>query len=158
MEIGYTPRDRSKALAASNEMKISPRIIGFALIPCAIGCFFWINPPHPWTWMQTLGVCLMALGFPLWLLAHIRLGQNFAVSAQARTLVTKGLYAKIRSPIYFFGSLGIAGAFLLAGQPYLLLVFVVLIPLQIVRTRNEARALEEKFGDEYREYSRRTWF
>jgi len=108
--------------------------------------------------MQTLGVCLMSLGFPLWLLAHIQLGESFAVSAQARTLVTRGLYARIRSPIYLFGSLGIAGTFLLAGQPYVLLIFVVLIPLQVIRTRNEARVLEENFGDQYREYSRHIWF
>lgn len=108
--------------------------------------------------MQTLGVCFVVVGFPLWLLAHAQLGENFAVTAQARRLVTRGLYSKIRSPIYFFGSLGIAGTFLLAGQPYLLLIFVVLVPLQIVRTRNEARVLEEKFGEDYREYARHTWF
>ena len=79
------------------------------------------------------------------------------MTAQARTLVTHGLYAKIRSPIYVFGSIGIAGAILFESQPLLLLVFVVLIPLQVVRTRAEARALEAKFGEEYRNYVRRTW-
>jgi protein-S-isoprenylcysteine O-methyltransferase Ste14 len=107
--------------------------------------------------MQTLGVCLMIAGFPPWLLAHIQLGESFAVSAQARTLVTHGLYSKIRNPIYVFGSVGLAGAFLFVGRPALLLVFVVLIPLQVVRTRSEARVLEEKFGDQYRDYRRRTW-
>jgi len=138
-------------------MKTKLRIIGFVLLLGLIAYFFWTHPPTPWTWMQTLGVCMMVAGFPLWLTAHVQLGSSFAVSAQARALVTRGLYTKFRNPIYLFGSLGIAGAFLLSGRPYLLLVFVVLIPLQVVRTRNEARALEEKFGDEYRLYSRRTW-
>jgi protein-S-isoprenylcysteine O-methyltransferase Ste14 len=35
---------------------------------------------------------------------------------------------------------------------------LLLIPLQVWRARNEARVLEEKFGEEYREYRRRTWF
>jgi len=139
-------------------MNTKLRIIGFVLLLGLTSYFFWNHPPNPWTWMQTLGVCMMAAGFPLWLAAHVQLGSSFAVSAQARALVTRGLYAKFRSPIYLFGSVGIAGAFLLLGRPYLLLVFVVLIPLQVARTRTEARTLEEKFGDEYRLYRRRTWF
>jgi protein-S-isoprenylcysteine O-methyltransferase Ste14 len=139
-------------------MKIPPHVLGFAILPVAIACFFWAYPPNPWTWMQTVGVCMMVVGFPLWLLAHFQLGSSFAVAAQAKTLVTRGLYARIRSPIYVFGAIGIAGAFLLLGRPHLLLIFVVLIPLQVSRARREARVLEEKFGEEYRNYSRGTWF
>jgi protein-S-isoprenylcysteine O-methyltransferase Ste14 len=40
----------------------------------------------------------------------------------------------------------------------LLLIFVVLIPVQLVRMKKEARVLEDKFGDEYRNYRRGTWF
>jgi protein-S-isoprenylcysteine O-methyltransferase Ste14 len=35
---------------------------------------------------------------------------------------------------------------------------VIIIPLQIFRARREAAVLEAKFGDEYREYRKRTWF
>jgi len=97
----------------------------------------------------------MLVGFPLWLAAHVQLGASFAVGAQARELVARGLHAKIRTPIYVFGSIGIGGTFLLLGQPYLLLVFAVLSPRQVARARNEAR---EKFGEQYREYRRGTWF
>ena len=38
------------------------------------------------------------------------------------------------------------------------LFLLVVIPMQIFRARREARVLEEKFGEEYREYRRRTWF
>ena len=138
-------------------MKLELRIIGFGLLLGVIAYFFWSYQPNRWTWMQTLGVCMMVAGFPLWLTAHVQLGSSFAISAQARTLVTRGLYAKFRNPIYLFGSLGIAGTFLLSGRPYLLVVFVALIPLQVVRARSEARVLEAKFGDEYRLYRRGTW-
>jgi protein-S-isoprenylcysteine O-methyltransferase Ste14 len=30
--------------------------------------------------------------------------------------------------------------------------------MQIFRAKNEARVLENAFGDEYREYRRKTWF
>jgi protein-S-isoprenylcysteine O-methyltransferase Ste14 len=138
-------------------MKVQPRILVFAILPIVIAYYFWSYPPNPWTWMQTVGVCLMAIGFPLWLTAHVQLGSAFAVAAEARTLVTHGLYSRIRSPIYIFGSIGIAGAFLMLGRPYLLLLFAILIPLQVVRTRKEARVLEEKFGQEYLNYRRSTW-
>jgi protein-S-isoprenylcysteine O-methyltransferase Ste14 len=139
-------------------MKLPPRIIGFVVLLGAIAYYFWSYPPNPWTWMQTLGVSLMVVGFPLWLTAHVELGSSFTATAQARALVTHGLYSRVRNPIYLFGSLGIAGTFLLSGRPYLLLVFVALIPLQLVRMRNEARMLEEKFGEDYRNYRRSTWF
>jgi len=32
------------------------------------------------------------------------------------------------------------------------------VPLQVWRARNEARVLETKFGDAYRDYRRNTWF
>jgi protein-S-isoprenylcysteine O-methyltransferase Ste14 len=139
-------------------LKTKLRIFGFILLLGLVSYFFWTFPPNPWTWMQTLGVGMMVAGFPLWLTAHVQLGSSFAVSAQARALVTRGLYAKFRNPIYLFGSVGIAGAFLLSGRPYLLLAFVVLIPLQVVRMRKEARALAEQFGEEYRLSLRGTWY
>jgi protein-S-isoprenylcysteine O-methyltransferase Ste14 len=39
-----------------------------------------------------------------------------------------------------------------------LLFLLVVAPLQAMRARKEARVLEEKFGDAYREYRARTWF
>lgn len=108
--------------------------------------------------MQTAGVILLAIGFPLWTVARFQLGASFAVTAQARQLVTHGIYSKIRSPIYVFGSCVIAGVFLLIGHPKYLLIFVVVIPMQIWRARKEADVLEAKFGDEYRTYRASTWF
>lgn len=92
------------------------------------------------------------------LLAHVQLGSSFTAKPEARSLVTHGLYSKIRNPIYLFGAMAIAGTFLLLGRPYFLLIFVVLIPVQLFRMEKERKVLEEKFGEEYREYRRGTWF
>jgi len=46
----------------------------------------------------------------------------------------------------------------MVGRPELLLILLALIPIQIIRARREAAVLEAKFGDEYREYRKRTWF
>jgi protein-S-isoprenylcysteine O-methyltransferase Ste14 len=98
-------------------------------------------------------ICLLLLA-----LARIQLGRAFSVQAKASTLVTSGLYSRIRNPIYIFGGLAIAGLMLWVNRPWLLLIFVVLIPMQVGRSREEERVLTEKFGAEYLEYKRKTWF
>ena len=91
-------------------------------------------------------------------IGRIQLGGSFSVRPKAHALVTHGLYSRIRNPIYVFGGLAIAGAFLYIDQPRYLWLFVVLIPLQIYRARQEGKVLEARFGDEYRQYKWRTWF
>jgi len=116
--------------------------------------YFW-GPP--WTAVRIAGVGLGILSFLLLALARVQLGQAFSVQAKASTLVTSGLYSRIRNPIYVFGSLAFAGFLLWANQPWLLLIFVVVIPMQAWRSRVEARVLEEKFGAQYLEYKKKTW-
>ncbi|HTX76762.1 MAG TPA: isoprenylcysteine carboxylmethyltransferase family protein [Terracidiphilus sp.] len=111
-----------------------------------------------WTPWHTAGVAIAVPAFLLFVLARMQLGSAFSLEAKASKLVTTGLYSRIRNPIYVFGALMIAGAIVFAAQPWLFLVYAVLIPLQIVRSRKEAKVLEEKFGAEYVEYRRKTWF
>lgn len=118
----------------------------------------WQHAPSPWTWRQTAGLSLAIFGYSFWLVAHKQLGTSFSLTPQARALVTRGLYSKIRNPIYVFGAISIAGLALYWNRAYFLWAFVVLIPVQAWRARKEARVLEEKFGEEYRAYSRKTWF
>jgi protein-S-isoprenylcysteine O-methyltransferase Ste14 len=112
----------------------------------------------PWSIPRIAGLAIAIPSFLLLALARVQLGRAFSVRAKASTLVTTGLYSRIRNPIYVFGSLAIAGFILWADQPWLLLCFVVLIPLQVYRSREEARVMAEKFGASYLEYKRQTWF
>ena len=111
----------------------------------------------PWTAPRIAGLAIAIPSFLLLALARLQLGRAFSVQAKATTLVTTGLYSRIRNPIYIFGGLGIAGFMLWANQPWLLIIFV-LVPIQVWRSRVEARVLEEKFGAEYLEYKKKTWF
>jgi protein-S-isoprenylcysteine O-methyltransferase Ste14 len=108
--------------------------------------------------MRVAGLAIAILSFLLLALARIQLGRAFSVQAKATTLVTTGLYSRIRNPIYLFGGLFIAGIILFTQRPLLLLFFVVLIPMQLFRIRNEERVLEEKFGAAFLDYKRQTWF
>ncbi len=50
------------------------------------------------------------------------------------------------------------GIFIFAHRPWLLLIWVPLLPLQVFRVRKEEQVLEAMFGDADSEYKRRTWF
>ena len=72
--------------------------------------------------------------------------------------MTHGLYAKIRHPIYVFGSLAFLFIVLaLRGWPALI-VWIVVILIQVARVGREERVLAETFGADYTAYRSRTWF
>ena len=129
-----------------------------ALVGGTIAVLFWRHPPEVWTLLRVVGTGMVLLGFALWTIARFQLGASFAVKAQARHLVTHGLYAKIRNPIYVFGSWVVAGGILAFGKTIWLMIFLLLAPLQIWRARKESEVLEAAFGDEYRKYRAGTWF
>jgi protein-S-isoprenylcysteine O-methyltransferase Ste14 len=114
--------------------------------------------PPPWSAVQIWWLCLTSIAFILWTVAHFQLGASFAVQAQAKQLITRGLYSKIRNPIYVFSSCLIASVILLLRRPVWLLIFAVIIPVQMWRAHKEAQVLEGKFGEEYRTYRAGTWF
>ena len=137
---------------------IRTHILLTLIVGIAATALVWGFRPPVWTAMQTAGLCLLVVGFICWTIARFQLGASFAVTAQARHLVTSGLYSKIRNPIYIFGSCVFAGAFLVVGKPMWLLIFAVIIPLQLRRAKKESAVLEEAFGEEYRKYRAHTWF
>jgi len=108
--------------------------------------------------IRIVGLALAASALVLFLVAKVQLGDSFSILPEAHTLVTRGIYSKIRHPIYFFSAFLIFGLALFAERPVFLLVFAVIIPVQILRMRREDKVLEEKFGDEYRRYRQNAWF
>jgi protein-S-isoprenylcysteine O-methyltransferase Ste14 len=112
----------------------------------------------PWTALRITGLVLMIPALALVIVARIQLGESFSFSPQARQLVTRGIYSRIRNPIYGFSAIALAGLILFLERPYLFLVLVPLLVAQMIRARAEARVLEERFGEEYRQYKARTWF
>lgn len=116
----------------------------------------WVH--QPWTAWQIVGLAIAVPAAALCVLARIQLGRAFSLQAKASTLVTSGIYARIRNPIYVFGGLFIAGFIVFAHRPWGLLIFVVYIPVQLLRVRREEQVLEAKFGDVFRAYKRKTWF
>jgi len=107
-------------------------------------------------WWAGLVLAVVAAGFLL--TARYQLGESFSVSPQARRLVTHGIYSRIRNPLYVFSTLMIVWLVIAYQHLRFLLFPAVLATVQEIRARRESHVLERAFGDEYREYRKRTWF
>jgi protein-S-isoprenylcysteine O-methyltransferase Ste14 len=111
-----------------------------------------------WPPGRIVGACILVLAL-VWVgIARIQLGRSFSVTAQARRLVTTGIYARIRNPIYVASPLLLIGLSLVTARWWPMLLLIVVVPVQIVRARREAKVLRAAFGEEYERYRARTWF
>ena len=122
--------------------------------------FVFVHGPGIRDLTRWIGLAMSLLGLAGVIVARYTLGRSFSIAAKATELVTTGIYSRIRNPIYVSGVILIVGLVVMIRRPafWLLLVIIILIPTQIIRARREARVLEAKFGDAYRQYRDRTWF
>jgi protein-S-isoprenylcysteine O-methyltransferase Ste14 len=89
-----------------------PLVTGLVAV-CAV--FHLARPPH--TPVQWLGVVLSVLGLAGATISRWTLGSSFSITPQARRLVTRGIYSRVRNPIYISGNIFIAGLILIVGRP-----------------------------------------
>jgi protein-S-isoprenylcysteine O-methyltransferase Ste14 len=107
---------------------------------------------------RIIGACLMLLVTVWVVIARYQLGRAFSITPQARRLVTTGLYARIRNPIYVASPIYVVGLAFLIARWWPLLLLIVIVPMQIVRARREEAVLRAAFGNEYDRYRAQTWF
>ena len=112
----------------------------------------------PWNPKTAAGLALALCGFVLWMFARFQLGRSFTVRAQARRLVTCGLYSRFRNPVYLFGEVAYLGLAVAWGRWIGYLWVVLTCVLQPLRARKEGAVLEQAFGETYRRYKAETWF
>jgi protein-S-isoprenylcysteine O-methyltransferase Ste14 len=119
------------------------------------------SPRHPVVWAQagalantvlnTAGLCLVVLGLTVRVLARGWKAEN----SQGH-LVTTGLYAFIRHPLYVASFLIGLGLCLILGDPVVLIVYVVVyVAMHAWVIHGEERWLAGHWGEEYRKYARR---
>jgi len=107
-----------------------------------------------------LGAAAMAAGLWLFWRSHADLGDSWSVTLELNAehrLVTRGVYHLVRHPMYLsFFVLGIGQALLLANWIAGLSGLAATALLVAVRLPHEEAMMIEAFGDEYRDYMRRT--
>jgi protein-S-isoprenylcysteine O-methyltransferase Ste14 len=121
--------------------------------------FVFAYGPGPRDAVRWVGFAVCLVGLSGVILGRYTLGRSFSVTAKAVALVTTGIYSRIRNPIYVSSVIFILGLVVMMRRAsWLALLLIIIVPMQIIRARREARVLEAKFGDAYREYRARTWF
>lgn len=112
----------------------------------------------PITLSTYAGMLLLVPSLFLFALARIQLGSAFQASAAANQLITSGIYKKIRHPVYLFGLLFMLGLIILFQKYVLIIILVAMALMQLRRIKTEEQVLESTFGEQYRDYKKRTWF
>ena len=107
---------------------------------------------------QIIGTIIALLGLWFRLVARIHLGNAFALDPQAKKLVTNGIYAKIRNPIYVFSLIAFSGVIVSVNKPLWFIVVIAFFALQALRVQKEKKILFATFGEEYKEYRKKTRF
>ena len=113
---------------------------------------------QPWTVSRIAGVLLAVIGYSMFVTARLQLGKSFAVTPQAKELVTVGLYSRIRNPIYVFVDVMILGLILALRLYWLFAIYPLVVTMHVFRAHREAKVLQEKFGQAYIEYRNQAWF
>jgi protein-S-isoprenylcysteine O-methyltransferase Ste14 len=127
--------------------------LGIYLTLAAVTGMHWQNDRHHW-----IGAAISVPALVLWMLARYQLGSSFAVRAEARKLVTHGIYSKIRNPIYLFAFFAFLGEFVALAWYAGIVVLVIIHWGQYLRVKREEQVLEAAFADDYRAYKAKTWF
>jgi protein-S-isoprenylcysteine O-methyltransferase Ste14 len=110
-------------------------------------------------WVRWLGVgigILCAFGI-YWLFSSIGSGITpVSATRKEHKLSTSGIYRWVRHPLYTIGSSFIVSFGMMADNWFIILMGVLAFIAMAVRTPKEEANLIEKFGNEYREYMKRT--
>ena len=110
-------------------------------------------------WLRWSGVVIGITGGLLLAVTFKTLGKNLTdtvVTRAAHTLVTRGPYRWVRHPFYLASALAVVANTLVTANWFLALTGGITFGLLVLRTRIEEEKLIERFGEDYKEYMKRT--
>jgi protein-S-isoprenylcysteine O-methyltransferase Ste14 len=172
--IGISSYYRRKADRDTGE-KISRRVDGNTMMTIIKlgGLFLWLSPlvylVNPvwvawskiglpeWTRWLGVGIGVLCVFGIYWLFSSI--GSGITPTSATRThhtLVTRGPYRWVRHPLYTVGSSFIISFGMMADNWFIAALGILAFIAMASRTPKEEANLIEKFGDDYRNYMKRT--
>ena len=112
------------------------------------------------TWVGLLGIVLFMDAIIILYFSHAHLGYNWSPILgikEKHTLITSGIYGYIRHPMYAAHLLWAVAQIMIlhnwiAGFSFI----VVMIPHYLLRVEKEESMMIEQFGDEYKDYMKKT--
>jgi protein-S-isoprenylcysteine O-methyltransferase Ste14 len=121
-----------------------PRVLGLVLVDSA--------------WVKGVGAALVLAGLAIYALALRAFGRSWRLGIdreQHGPLVTAGVFAWTRNPVYVGLDLVVVGSFLMQGRLSFLALAGIIVALLHDQIRREERFLVQAHGDAYREYCAR---
>lgn len=172
--MGISTYFRLKADKETGE-KISRKVDGSAMMNIIRfgGLILWLSPlvylinPNWMNWSKIglpesirwlgVGIGVLCTFGIYWLFSSIGSGITpTSATRKEHKLVTRGIYRWIRHPLYTIGSSFIVSFGMMADNWFIAAFGILAFILMASRTPKEEANLIEKFGDEYREYMKRT--
>jgi protein-S-isoprenylcysteine O-methyltransferase Ste14 len=137
-------------------------VIGFISVAAYVfnpGWLAWASLPLP-LWLRWAGVGLTVVGFALLQWAQNTIGKNWSDTPRMikeQILITNGPYQSIRHPIYTAFLLIMGSTLLLSANWLIGLAWIGMTLLEISsRIRFEESLMLEYFGEQYRDYMKKT--
>jgi len=109
----------------------------------------------PWTPTRLLGLMLILTGLTFLTIAHIQFERQLT---RQLGLVTRGVYSRVRHPIYLFSFVAFTGLLLYLDQWWGVLALLPFQPILQHLAGREEKELETLYGERYLRYKQQTWF
>jgi protein-S-isoprenylcysteine O-methyltransferase Ste14 len=130
-------------------------LLAYAIFPGSLSAFAFSIPDA----LRGFGFFLGLAGLAIWVWAQIALGREWSPQLQLREkhhLVTGGPYARMRHPIYSGMIVWASGLALISANWIFVAIALLVGAVFFVRVPREEQMMIEEFGEEYREYMKRT--
>ncbi len=148
-----------KALTSNQKFLLNLTVPALYLFPLLVVFFLPKNFGFGNHDLVPIGLAVGIFGLTVWIAGMACLGKSLAVLPGASSIVARGVYRLVRHPIYVGIVLTQLGLFFACGSVFgMVYLFVLVIPLNVIRARMEEQALLSKFSDRYRIYRDSTWF
>lgn len=110
-------------------------------------------------WVVGFSVLYVGFALFLWAAYHLKGAVGGFIAPRLDNLIVAGPFRFVRHPTYLGMTISMVGASMVTRSIVgLVLSALLFLPVEIYRARLEERALEDTFGDTWREYVSRTGF